>query len=248
MMPARTLVGVLWLLAVAADFQAPLVPTAGAYGRQQDFYGDSALQPGLLQTAMEEDLPPLSPPVASYGGGTPGGQTRMLEKTPRTDSKGYPIEQSRDSKLQVALDAIKEDIITKSRQVTEETAWVTNVKKILAEYTTKLQRVENNIDGVKGDVKALYTKKKQIENLIQQKALQQRLRDAQDDLLTLQKALDHVKTKQNEFSSTKQTIESTMQNIHNQLAKLQNVKDVSLDEEKARNVQRDLRSELETAD
>jgi len=124
------------------------------------------------------------------------------------------------SRLDSALDAVKEDIVSKVHQVDEEKQWVASVKKIIEHYQKKIGRVEKNIVQLRDDVKRLYKKKKQIENLKLQEALKTKLNDATQDLNTLQAALKHVKAKADEFSKTRDEIQGTINNINNQLGRL----------------------------
>jgi len=131
----------------------------------------------------------------------------------------------RNSKLEIALSAIKQDILVRDRQVNDEKAWVFQVRKVVEQYNRKVKRVLFDIEKTKGEVKVLFKKKKQIENLKIQKALQRKLRDATSDLQTLKSALNHVQTKASEFAKTKHEIKKTIISIHTQLAKLKGVKD-----------------------
>jgi len=128
-------------------------------------------------------------------------------------------------KLEIALSAIKQDIMVRSRTITEEKAWVAQVRKIVEQYNKKVQRVLADIEKTKAEVKVLFKKKKQIENLKIQRQLEQKLKDAMSDLTTLKSALKHVKTKASEFAKTKNEIKKTIISIHTQLAKLKGVKD-----------------------
>jgi len=127
-------------------------------------------------------------------------------------------------KLDVALAAIKQDIMVRNRQLEEEKNWVNEVHKITEQYNKKVHRVEADIVKVRNEVKALFKKKKQVENLKIQRALESKLKDATGDLATLQQALHHVKSKSQEFEKTKQEIKKTIYGIHTQLAKLKGEK------------------------
>jgi len=113
----------------------------------------------------------------------------------------------------------------RNRQINDEKAWVTQVRKIVEQYNKKVKRVLADIEKTKNEVKVLFKKKKQIENLKIQRALQKKLKDATADLNTLKSALNHVKSKASEFSKTKSQIKKTIISIHTQLAKLKGVKD-----------------------
>lgn len=129
-------------------------------------------------------------------------------------------------KLDVALAAIKQDIMVRNRQLEEEKNWVGEVRKITEQYNKKVHRVEADIVKTRNEVKALFKKKKQVENLKIQRALESKLKDATSDLSTLQQALHHVKSKSQEFEKTKQEIKKTIYGIHTQLAKLKGEKPV----------------------
>lgn len=129
-------------------------------------------------------------------------------------------------KLDIALAAIKQDIMVRNRQLEEEKNWVGEVRKITEQYNKKVHRVEADIVKTRNEVKALFKKKKQVENLKIQRALESKLKDATSDLSTLQQALHHVKSKSKEFEKTKQEIKKTIYGIHTQLAKLKGEKPV----------------------
>jgi hypothetical protein len=127
-------------------------------------------------------------------------------------------------KLDIALAAIKQDIMVRNRQLEEEKAWVGEVHKITEQYNKKVHRVEADIVQVRNQVKELFKKKKQVENLKIQRQLEEKLKDATADLATLQQALHHVKSKSQEFEKTKNEIKSVIYGIHTQLAKLKGEK------------------------
>lgn len=134
-----------------------------------------------------------------------------------------PHKQPKD-KLDIALAAIKQDIMVRNRQLEEEKAWVAEVRKITEQYNKKVHRVEADIVKTRNEVKALFKKKKQVENLKIQRQLEAKLKDATSDLSTLQQALHHVTSKSQEFEKTKQEIKKTIYGIHTQLAKLKGEK------------------------
>jgi len=133
---------------------------------------------------------------------------------------------ARKDKLDVALAAIKQDIMVRNRQLEEEKNWVAEVRKITEQYNKKVHRVEADIVKVRNEVKSLFKKKKQVENLKIQRQLEAKLKDATSDLSTLQQALHHVKSKSQEFEKTKNEIKQTIYGIHTQLAKLKGEKPV----------------------
>lgn len=151
-----------------------------------------------------------------------GQQTQVTGPTGRRPTP--PGAAKKKDKLDIALAAIKQDIMVRNRQLEEEKNWVNEVHKITEQYNKKVHRVEADIVKTRNEVKALFKKKKQVENLKIQRALEEKLKDATSDLATLQQALHHVKSKSKEFEKTKQEIKKTIYGIHTQLAKLKGEK------------------------
>ena len=83
-----------------------------------------------------------------------------------------------------------------------------------------MNRVVNHILLMRKEIKALYKKKKQIENLMLQRKLETKLRDASNDLSTLGTALDSVRTKEDTFQKNKNDVMETIDIIKSQLQKL----------------------------
>jgi len=178
----------------------------------QDFGDIQAAEPAAAQGEEQLALAEVAQQVAVEG---PTG------RRPTPIGKPKPKD-----KLDVALAAIKQDIMVRNRQLEEEKNWVKEVHKITEQYNKKVHRVEADVVKVRNEVKALFKKKKQVENLKIQRALEAKLKDATSDLATLQQALHHVKSKSAEFEKTKQEIKQTIYGIHTQLAKLKGEKPV----------------------
>jgi len=173
--------------------------------------GPAAIQPLYNEdpNASEDDANGQLPPGISYNGGDGGPK----------------------DKLDLALDAVSEDIITKSKQISEENKWINDVKTILQTYNTKVQRVDGNINKLRHQVKELYSKKKLIENLKLQKILQLKLANAHDDLSKMQSALIHVKSKASEILQSKEDIQKTINGIETELTELKGDKKSSEENE-----------------
>jgi len=131
---------------------------------------------------------------------------------------------SEDEKLDAALNALGEDIIAKSKQIKNEETWVGEVKKIIKLYTQKLKRVVANVKTLREEVRKLYIKKRQIQNLKIQRALEKRMEEAKADLNTLDSKLNLVKTRATEFSRTRNGITSTINSLQSKLNELKGVK------------------------
>jgi len=124
------------------------------------------------------------------------------------------------AKLNLALEAVKEDILSTNKQINDERRWVIAVSKIITSYNTKMKRVETHIVVLRKEMKQLYKKKKQIENLKLQRALEAKLKEARDELATLTKSLKHVASKQSELNKSGADLRQTIAGIQAQLAKL----------------------------
>jgi len=124
------------------------------------------------------------------------------------------------AKLNLALAAVKEDILSTNKQITDERKWVIAVAKIIASYNDKMKRVESHIVALRKEMKALYRKKKQIENLKLQKALEAKLKEAREELSVLTNSLKHVAVKQGQLNRSGADLRQTIAGIQSQLAKL----------------------------
>jgi len=128
------------------------------------------------------------------------------------------------AKLNLALEAVKEDILSTNKQINDERRWVIAVSKIISSYNTKMKRVESHIISLRKEMKSLYRKKKQIENLKLQRALQAKLKEAKRELKTLTNSLKHVAVKQGQLNKSGRDLRNTIAGIQGQLAKLRGQK------------------------
>lgn len=191
---------------------ALVVAACAASVSAQDYSSLQAAEPAAAMEPQDIALAQVSSSVSVQG---PTGRKPTAA----------PGKQPKD-KLDVALAAIKQDIMVRNRQLEEEKNWVAEVRKITEQYNKKVHRVEADIVKVRNEVKELFKKKKQVENLKIQRQLEAKLKDATSDLSTLQQALHHVKSKSQEFEKTKNEIKKTIYGIHTQLAKLKGEKPV----------------------
>lgn len=229
------------------ESQAQVQQPAGIDRDENGVVGDFDGEPGNVEVVSEEEEEAneaqlMAPDGSVVGGegGEDGDDAEGAAPAAPAEPEGPP-----PSKLELALGAIKEDIMRKSRQVGEEMTWIGEVAKITHDYKEKSKRVEKNVEVLRGDVKSLYKKKKQIENLILQKELQAKLSDANEDLGTLEKALGHVKTKEEEFVKTRTNIQDTIDGITGQLSKLEGKTDEAIDnEDEESEIEEDIKSEM----
>jgi len=128
------------------------------------------------------------------------------------------------ARLNLALEAVKEDILSTNKQINDERRWVIAVSKIISSYNTKMKRVEAHIISLRKEMKSLYRKKKQIENLKLQKALESKLKEAKNELKTLTNSLKHVAVKQGQLNRSGRDLRNTIAGIQGQLAKLRGQK------------------------
>ena len=124
------------------------------------------------------------------------------------------------SKLDIALGAVKEEIMVRAKELHLEKDWSTKVASLIDEYQQKLQKVTNNIVNLRVQTKALLRKKKQIQNVQVQNKLRYKLKLAQSDLNRLQKQMEHIAGKENEFQDTENQLKNTMNALKNSLLKL----------------------------
>jgi len=142
-------------------------------------------------------------------------------------------------KLNAALEAVKEDIISNSKQIGEERMWVAAVVKITSSYEEKVQRVRDHIIELRKEMKKLYEKKKQIENLKLQRALEKKLKEAQDALTNLQNSLNSVAEKNSELHKSHEDLQTTIASIEAQLAKLKGEDPAAADESEKQEIDED---------
>jgi len=127
-------------------------------------------------------------------------------------------------KLHAALEAIKTDILGLVRKIKEEDKWVESVREIIDTYNEKIARVEADIERLKVKLGDLSKKKHMIENLALQRKLESKLKEANSDLTTLQSAIEHVRSRENEFGKTKSDVLGTIGQLESQLELLKGVK------------------------
>jgi hypothetical protein len=126
--------------------------------------------------------------------------------------------------LHEALQSVKDQIVAKASQIKSEKKWVKEVTKIIETYVVKTRRVNMNIRQLQKQVKELFRKKKQIDNLIVQRKLEKKLKVANKDLTTLQSALHNVKKKHDAFMKSKRDVTVTIGAIESELGKLKGQK------------------------
>jgi len=188
------------------------------------------MTPAIIPEPGQEAAPAVAssveaPPVEAPPVVTPMGGLRDALVPTRAEQEATLAAQAEEEdpemvKLESAYEAVKEDILTNSKKITDEKKWVEAVTKITASYEEKVKRVEEHIIVLRKAQRALFTKKKQLENLKLQRKLEKRLREATDELTALQNSLKHVQIKNEELNKSHMDLRATIISIENQLAKL----------------------------
>jgi len=192
----------------SATVTPTLVPAAG---------GGTPTHPNFLPALIAAK--PLLPPGEQM---PPEPFLRDLSGAP-PEPHATTVEEESDAevvKLNSALEAVKEDIMSTSKQIAEERKWRAAVSKITTSYEEKMKRVEEHVVGLRKEMKKLYQKKKQIENLKLQHALESKLKEAAEELTTLQNSLKHVQQKNSDLSRSHSELQQTINSIESQLSAL----------------------------
>jgi len=177
----------------------------------------SNLIPAVINGNQQPSSPTFLPPLPTLS--TPRG----AEDEDADAAAQQAAEDESDPevlKLNTALEAVKEDIYSNAKQIEDERKWVTAVKKIVDQYAEKSSKVQDHIVLLRQEMEKLYKKKKEIENLKLQHALESKLKEANDELSTLQNSLKHVQEKSSELNKSHHDLRSTIASIQSQLAKL----------------------------
>jgi len=127
---------------------------------------------------------------------------------------------SKDQELADALQSVKDNIVFEANNIKQEKRWVREVTKIIESYVKKARRVNAHIRQLQQEVKVLFRKKKQIENMIVQRKLEKKIKVARQDLNTINSALSNVFKKQAAFNKSKMDIKATIGAMSSELAKL----------------------------
>jgi len=127
---------------------------------------------------------------------------------------------NKDQELAEALQTVKDQIVAKANEIKAEKKWVREVTKIIEAYVKKTRRVNANIRQLQKDVKTLFRKKKQIENMMVQRKLEKKLKVAVADMSTISLALKNVKIKEQAFNKSKNSIKATITSMEMALKKL----------------------------
>jgi predicted nucleic acid-binding Zn-ribbon protein len=208
----------------------------------------AATAPGPVTDALI--VPPTSKNNVIIGSGNTPQPGPMPVRIPsQEEQQQIQAQQAEEAdpemvKLDSALEAVKEDIMTNSKKIADEKKWVKAVTKITASYEEKVKRVEEHIIVLRKDQKSLFQKKKQIENLKLQRRLEAKLRDANEELTALQNSLKSVQVKNEELNKSHMDLRATIITIENQLAKLKG-EDAKLKEGEGEEVKSEVQSTLD---
>lgn len=112
-------------------------------------------------------------------------------------------------------------MVKESHRVIDERNWIKQVEGIIEKYQGKIVRVRKDVDRLRGHVRTLYKKQRQIQNLMLQKRMEVKLKGAQKDLETINSALKNVKQKADTFNKHGKTLKGTIVELKTALGKLQ---------------------------
>jgi hypothetical protein len=188
-------------------------------------------EPAMLETESESDAAPkpwhrsdANQPVARNKAEITclDGDCTRATKVRKAAVGTHPNAKTKKppTKLDIALGAVKEEIMVRAKELHLEKAWSGKVATLIDDYQQKLNKVSGNIIALRAQVKALLRKKKQIQNVQVQNKLRYKLKLAQSDLNRLQKQMEHIAGKENEFSDTEKQLKGTMNALKNSLLKL----------------------------
>jgi len=234
----------------AGDQSETEVPPTAEGESPEETADPSGDEPAADAEAAENE-PSMTPALVQNPEGEGEQQGVALPPEPTLAPVGHSDDESSETdaaeeetdpeilKLNAALEAVKEDIISNSKQIGEERMWVAAVVKITASYEEKVQRVRDHIIELRKEMKKLYEKKKQIENLKLQRALEKKLKEAQDELSSLQDSMNAVVEKNDELHKSHLDLQTTIASIEAQLAKLKGEDPAAADEEEKENVDED---------
>jgi len=156
------------------------------------------------------------PNIASLSASQPASNVATIS----TDNDAQTEDDPEMIKLKQAQEAVKEDIMGNAKQIGDERKWVEAVRKIIAAYNDKVGRVQDHITALRREQRKLFFKKKQIDNLMLQRRLEAKLKDANDEMTTLKNTLDRVQQKSHELTESHESLQTTIIKLEKQLGKL----------------------------
>lgn len=122
--------------------------------------------------------------------------------------------------LKTAITQIVGDIQRKIGDLRSEIDWVGAVKNVMLDFHTKVQMTKDAIKHKKKKLKKLLKKKRQLENLVLQLQLEEKMAEAKRDLSTLNTALRGVQEKKEGFLINHAEVNATVAAITDELKKL----------------------------
>lgn len=198
----------LWLPVTGAQ-QFALNPEAAVY--YERFQPVPRTAPASSSSLLETYAPPID-------GGT---NLVMAGHSTQVDHRAMVTASNSEDPLDAALLQIKDDVVLEATDLKHELEWIKEVDVMLASYQAKKTKVTTDVEDLRGKLKVLLKKKRQLENLKIQQQLQTQLESARADLGTLDGALSAVEDKQSEFVVTKSDVEATISKISGALETLQ---------------------------
>lgn len=123
-------------------------------------------------------------------------------------------------KLRQGIIQIEGDIVRKMGDLQSSIQWDNAVKAVILDFKSKVAGVKQSIVTKKTKLKTMLKKKRQLENLLLQIELKQKLVEAKDDMANLKTALHGVSKKKSKFNSNMEEVEDVVKNLTEQLKTL----------------------------
>ena len=116
----------------------------------------------------------------------------------------------RDRMLAQAIEDISDRIVDKAVNIRKGKAWINKVSNVIKLYVDKTKRVSKHTKKLVMDLQMLLRKQRQINNMITQRKLQQKMEYVQADLTVVRAALQNIGRKDATFTGTEKDIKSTI--------------------------------------
>jgi len=172
-----------------------------------------AVPSALLESAE------MSPPPAKSLPVTPAGAPKPSAIAPQLVTPGVV-----EDKWTQALTAVNAEIMQRATEINSEKAWTKQVVNLIKEYSKKHKKVLMNMNAIRGQVKELLKKKKQVQNAMIQRELTKKIKKTNKHLRTIGGHISHLKKKQEEFREKQKKLQDITSDIKKQLRKLRGQK------------------------
>jgi len=192
--------------------ESSLMPADALFEESETFH---------LSPRFRMDNAPATPVRrVNYASAMGSANASRLEKFEKTKSWEEEM-MERISKYRLKLQQAKDDIVQGVTQIRKEKAWVHDVNKIMRTYVDKVNRVTNNIKKLQEKTKRELKLKKMTEKNIMQTTLAVKLKEAQMDYYTLEKALKSTNKQSFRFKRSQVDVKKDIDRIRQTLGTLE---------------------------